>query len=45
MPCYQAILPDRGLELTIPRSRLMNELILSITKRFDGAEVTLGGKP
>ena len=31
MPCYQAILPDRGLELTIPRRCLMNELILSIT--------------
>ena len=31
MPCYQAILPDRGLEVAIPRSRLMNELILSIT--------------
>ena len=31
MPCFLAILPDRGLELTIPRSRLMNELILSIT--------------
>jgi len=31
MPCFQAILPDRGLELTIPRSRLLNELILSIT--------------
>ena len=45
MPCFQAILPDRGLELTIPRSRLMNELILSITIRVDGAEVTLGSKP
>ena len=31
MPCFQAILPDRRLELTIPRSRLMNERILSIT--------------
>ena len=45
MPCYQAILPDRCLELTIPRSRLMNELILPITKCVDGAEVTLGSKP
>ena len=31
MPCLQAILPERCLELTIPRSRLMNELVLSIT--------------
>jgi len=31
MPYLQAILPDRRLEPTIPRNRLMNELILSIT--------------
>jgi len=45
MPCFQAILPDRGLELTISRSRVMNELILPITLRGDGAEVTLGSTP
>jgi hypothetical protein len=45
MPCFQAILPDRGLELTIPRSRLMNELMLRVTIRVDGAEVTLGSEP
>jgi hypothetical protein len=45
MPCFLAILPDRGLELTIPRSRLLNELILPITLRVDGAEVALGSKP
>jgi hypothetical protein len=45
MPCFQAILPDRGLEVTIPRSRVMTELILPITLRVDGAEVALGSKP
>ena len=27
MPCFQAILPDRGLEQIIPRSRLTPEKI------------------
>jgi hypothetical protein len=45
MPCFQAILPDQGLEQIISRSRLMNELILAITIRVDGIEVTHGSNP